>query len=193
MPDNGKGENGLKLVGARVFGVGKKKVSVQEAAQAFMGTTANAVAANWDEIKRSLREFGGDAVDKVDNDDLEQEVWLAVLSVSMQAVDNLLEKHRSRAVRNHVLQKLEAASDDQYAYKSVIDYNEQWHGALDDPAGNLRPWDAIAGRFCEKMGFHNVVEIGSEKFLSPIMLIGISQILMFQAGWWKAYLEKFKV
>ena len=83
--------------------------------------------------------------------------------------------------------------------KPWVEYVPHWrwqkHGnqSPKDIHPEVLPEDAIAGRFCERLGFHNVVEVGSEEILSPVMILGMRVLFNLEKGIWASFLEKYEI
>jgi len=85
-------------------------------------------------------------------------------------------------------------SPDHYVPLWRWNQSNRWRNQQPNDYGpDVAPQDAIAARFCERMGFREISNEGSEEFLSPTMVTMIRKYLKPQGDFWKKAVEQFKI
>jgi len=85
-------------------------------------------------------------------------------------------------------------SPDHYVPLWRWNQSNRWRNQQPNDYGpDVAPQDAIAARFCERMGFREISNEGSEEFLSPTMVTMIREYLKPQGDFWKKAVEQFEI
>ena len=171
---------------------GKKKVSETTIAGQFVFYVCHGVEESWPKIAEELRElFRGDA-SVLDDQDAPFEFALAVVSIQMQALPNLLSADQAARIRSHIVSCL--CSDDKlgtYPAEAIDEYQAAWDRSLQVPEPGF---DGIASVLFDKLGCLDKVSIGKASFKSPTMLMALGSAVVTLGGpFWKEAVSQYRI
>lgn len=170
---------------------GKKRLSELEAAGQFVIAITKGVQEQWPSVAAELNEiFQSD--NSIPKDEYAGfEFALAVLSTQIQALNNLLPKDQADRIREYILQCISSPELGTYPRDTIAEYQNAWDESLSQ---GEPPFFGIASVLFDKLECKDTVELGKEKFKSPLLLMGLSEkVTMFGGPWWKNVIQKYKL
>lgn len=110
---------------------------------------------------------------------------LAVFSVQMRALPNVLKADQAQRIRSIVVQCL----DDPERVLGM--YDAEWDKAVSHAQS---PFNAIAAVLYARLGLSSRVTVEGKQFLCPVLLLALSQVLVkFGGAWWKQYVAEHEI
>ena len=169
----------------------KKKITETEIAGQFVITITEGVQENWLSIAKELSQLLQS--NRVISEDQYAvfEFALAVIATQIQALPNLLKQEQASRIRNYILKCISSPELGSYPKEAIEAYQDAWNASLEQ---GEPPFYGIASVLFDKLECGDTVEIGSEKFKSPILIMALSeQVVKFGGSWWKNVIEKYKI
>lgn len=167
-----------------------KKISERTAVASTVPAYFSLIEKHWPALKKKLLEQLGAAgegrlvfhVPSMAPIDL----VLALIALDLQALPNIFPSDQAKRIHDHVLTFMETQTKEgTYAREEVELYEEEWKKSLADSTF-LRPWDAIAVRLLQRWLYgKEVIEVLDQKFVSPLLIMAVSEMLLKLSGAWE--------
>jgi len=170
---------------------GKKKIKEIDAAGQFVMSITRGVQQHWSSIAKELNELP--LKDKPISEDeyAAFEFCLAVIVCQIQALPNLLNEKQASRIREYILQCISNPDLGSYPKDAITEYQTAWDDSLKQ--GEL-PIYGIASVLFDKLECKNMLEIGDNKFKSPVFLMVLGEkVVTFGGPWWKNIISKYKI
>jgi hypothetical protein len=170
---------------------GKSKISELDAASQFVLTMLSGVEQGWQAITTEFAPLIGSKAAKLNNPWAQHEFMLAVISSQLQALPNLFPPDQARRMRAHALAMLTTPELGSEPCEMIQAYEQAWKNALHNSEA---PFGAMASILYDRLRLVASVEIGGERFKSPLLLMAMGMaVTSFKVGWWKNLQSSYRV
>jgi hypothetical protein len=178
-----------------MVGSNHKKVSIKFAAEAFVEQMHQQAINGLPAIREAVDMYGGGS-EGIEDSHLYAEVFPAVLAIGLQPVRNIWDAATFERVRREVVHLIEGFDHPEMVYffnLRLDEYLIAWRDADPMTGGNM-PWDDVTGGVLSHLGTTRSMMIGDTKVVSPIAIMGVSNVLTELVGmFWKNFEQQFKL
>lgn len=171
---------------------GKEKLSEIEAAALFIVSIFKDVQQYWPEISSELNDMFK-LEKQISNDSFAGfEFALAVVTIQMQALNNLLKEDQAKRIKKHIHTFVSASEDvGEYSAKTIQLYQDAWNQCV---SSNEMPFDGVVSILFDKLECQSAVELSGVRFKDPLLLMALTEKVVYFGGpWWKNLIAKYKL
>jgi len=178
----------------------KKEITEQEATARFMLETFQGVQANWQGIYSSLREWFKDDFVLDDEEMAKFDFALAVIALNIRPIKNLFQQAQAERLKRKIVDQLSLMNKETmggYALEEVTAYEKELEVDIERLRSGENPLSAMAARLLSRWLGEGIekfkVEMNGKKtgFISPLMVLAITEKVVGFVGFWKAIKENF--
>lgn len=171
--------------------LGKKKITEAEVAGQFVITITKGVQEYWPSIAKDINQQFQSNKPISDGLDGSFEFALAGIATQIQALTNLLKQEQVSRIREYILKCISSPELGTYSKETIEAYQNAWDASLKK---GEPPHYGIASVLYDKLQCGDTVEIGSEQFKNPVLLMALSeQVISFGGPWWKEVIEEYEI
>lgn len=171
---------------------GKEKLSEIEVAGQFVVMVAKGAQQRWPEIANDLKDMFN-TEDSISGDVRYAcfEFVLAVISLQIQALPNLLPADQAHRIRQYIIQCISSPELGDYPSETIEEYQNAWNQSLQQ---GEPPFYGIVSVLFDKLECQSTVELGDASLKSPLLLMALSEkIVTFGGPWWKNITQKYRL